>query len=153
MQAQEELNQILMEKFQTEGRSRRLESEDVSHQKRSKKMKLEKTESSSSSEWFGEWQSYHTTSDSSENDLYDRKKKYKPYEEILGEFKKIKPSTFNGETEKGEEAESWLSGIRKYFHIYNYSNQLKARMAIYNLSWKDNIWWQDLKRVKGIREK
>ena len=43
--------------------------------------------------------------------------------------------------------------MKKYFQIYNYSNQLKARMAIYNLSGKDDIWWQDLKRVKGIREK
>ena len=31
LKAREELNQILMEKFQTEGRSRRSESEDVSH--------------------------------------------------------------------------------------------------------------------------
>ena len=26
-------------------------------------------------------------------------------------------------------------------------------MAIYNLTEKANIWWKDLKRVKGIREK
>ena len=26
-------------------------------------------------------------------------------------------------------------------------------MAIYNLSGKAGIWWQDLKRVKGIKEK
>ena len=116
-------------------------------------MKLVKTKSSSSFEGFGEQQSYHTTSDSSEAELYDRKKKYRPYEEISGEFKKIKPPTFNGETEKGEESKSWLSRMRNYFHIYNYSNQLKARMAIYNLSGKADIWWQDLKRVKGIREK
>ena len=116
-------------------------------------MKLAKAESSSSSEGFREQQSYYTTSDSSEADLYNRKKKYRPYEEISGEFKKIKPPTFNGETGKGEEAESWLSGMRKYFQIYNYSNQLKARMAIYNLSGKADIWWQDLKRVKGIKEK
>ena len=37
LRAQEELNQILMEKFQTEGRGRRSESEDVSHQRKSKK--------------------------------------------------------------------------------------------------------------------
>ena len=85
-------------------------------------MKHTKTESSSSSEGFGEWQSYHTTSDSSDDDLYVKKRKYKPYEEISGEFKKIKPLTFNGETKKGEEAESWLSGMKKYFQIYNYSN-------------------------------
>ena len=153
LRAQEELNQILMEKFQTEGRGRRSESEDASHPRKSKKMKHTKTESSSSSEVFGERKSYHTTSDSSDDDLYVKKKKYKPYEEISGEFKKIKPPTFNGETEKGEEAESWLSGMNKYFQIYNYSNQLKARMAIYNLSGKADIWWQELKRVKGIKEK
>ena len=43
--------------------------------------------------------------------------------------------------------------MKKYFYIYNYSNQLKARMTIYNLLGKADIWWQDLKRVKGIREK
>ena len=54
LKAQEELNQILIEKFQTKGRSGRSKSEDVSHQIKSKKMKLEKTKSSSSSEEFGE---------------------------------------------------------------------------------------------------
>ena len=60
--------------------------------------------------------------------MYTRKRKYKPYEKISGEFKKVKPPTFNGETKKGEEAEFWLSGMKKHFQIYNYSNQLKARM-------------------------
>ena len=32
---------------------------------------------------------------------------------------------FNGEVEKGEEAEAWLSGMKKYFQIYNYSDILK----------------------------
>ena len=102
---------------------------------------------------FGEQRNYHSTSDSSDDNQYTKKRKYKSYEEISGQFKKIKPTTFNGDTEKGEEAESWLSRIKKYFQIYNYSNHLKARMAIYNLSGKDDIWWQDLKRVKGIKEK
>ena len=38
----------------------------------------------------------------------------------------------NEEAEKGEEEEAWLLGMKKYFHIYNYSDRLKARMAIYN---------------------
>ena len=50
LRAQEELNQILIEKFQIEGRGRRPESEDASHQRKSKKMKHTKIESSSSSE-------------------------------------------------------------------------------------------------------
>ena len=68
-----------MEKFQTKGRRKRSESEEASHQKGSKKMKLDKAESSSSSEGFKEQQSYYTTSDSSEAELYDRKKKYRLY--------------------------------------------------------------------------
>ena len=40
----------------------------------------------------------HYTSDSSEDNRHTRKMKYKPYEEISGEFKKIKLPTFNGET-------------------------------------------------------
>ena len=76
-----------------------------------------------------------------------------PYEEISGEFKNIKPPTFNGEIEKGEEAEAWLSGMKKYFQIYNYSNQLKERMTIYNLIGKEEILWKHIKRVKGIKEK
>ena len=36
----------------------------------------------------------------------------------------------NREVEKGEEVEAWLSGMKKYFHIYNYSDRLKSWMAI-----------------------
>ena len=107
MRAQEELNQILTEKFQNEGSGRRTKSEDTSHQRKYRKTKHTKTENSSSSEVFGEQQNYHTTSDSSDDNQYTKKTKYKPYEEISGEFKKIKPPTFNGETKKGEKAESW----------------------------------------------
>ena len=72
---------------------------------------------------------------------------------LEGEFKKIKPSTFNGEYGIGEEDEVWLLDIKKYFQIYNYSSNMKVRMAIYNLKWKANIWWQDLKLAKGPKEK
>ena len=60
---------------------------------------------------------------------------------------------FNGEGEKGEEVEAWLSGMKKYFQRYNYFNRLKSWMAIYNLTEKDDIWWQDIKRVKNLKEK
>ena len=59
---------------------------------------------------------------------------------------------FNGEIEKGDEAEACLSGMKKYFQIYNYSDELKDKMAIYNLTKKEDIWWQDIKKVKGINE-
>ena len=152
LRAQEELNQILTKRFQTEGRGKRADSKDISHQHKYKKIKQTKNESNSSSEVFGDQRNFHSTSNSSDDNNYTKKIKYKPCEEIYGEFEKIKPPTFNGEIEKGVELESCLSGIKKYFQIYNYSNQLKARMTIYNLSGKAYIWWQDLKRVKGIKE-
>ena len=106
LRAQEELNQILIEIFQTEGRGKRANLEDISYQRKYKNTKQTKKESSSSSEVFGDQCNSHSTSDSSEDNHHTRKRKYKPYEEISGEFKKIKPPTFNGKTEKGEEAES-----------------------------------------------
>ena len=42
--------------------------------------------------------------------------------------------------------------MMKYFHIYNYSDELKEKMTIYNLTRKEDIWWQDIKKVKGIKE-
>ena len=60
---------------------------------------------------------------------------------------------FNEELEKGEESEAWLLAMKKYFQIYNYSDRLKVRMAIYNLTGKVDIWWQDIKRVKNLNNK
>ena len=113
LRAQEELNQILIERFHTEGKGKRANSEDIGYQHKYKKTKQIKNESSSSSEVYGDQHNSHYTSDSSEDNHHTRKRKYKPYEEISGDFKKIKPPTFNGETEKGEEAESWLSRMKK----------------------------------------
>ena len=78
----------------------------MGYQHKDKNTKQFKIESSSSSEVCGDLhkQNSHYTSDSSEDNHHTRKRKFKPYEEISGEFKKIKPPTFNGETEKGEEA-------------------------------------------------
>jgi hypothetical protein len=80
-------------------------------------------------------------------------RKRKQVDHLEGEFKKIKPSTFDGESRTGEEVEAWLLDIKKYFQIYNYSSNMKVRMAIYNLKGKASIWWQDLKLAKGLKEK
>ena len=117
LRAQEELNQILMENFQNEEKDKQLGFEYMPYQNKSKKSKQSKIESSSSSGIYGDShrKNRQYTSDSSEDNYHSRKTKFKPYEEISGEFQKIKPSTFNGETEKGEEAESWLFGMKNIF--------------------------------------
>jgi hypothetical protein len=69
------------------------------------------------------------------------------------EFKKAKPPSFDGEIKKGEEVEAWLLGLKKYFRVHDYSENLKARIAIFNLNGKASIWWEDLRNVKGVHEK
>jgi hypothetical protein len=68
------------------------------------------------------------------------------------ELKKAKPPSFNGKIERGEEAEDWLLGLKKYFRVHDYSKNLKARIAIFNLNGNAKIWWEDLKNVKVISE-
>lgn len=49
--------------------------------------------------------------------------------ELQGEFRKIKPPTFDGEVEEVEEA--WIINMNTYFQVSLYNNKLKARLAIY----------------------
>jgi hypothetical protein len=46
-----------------------------------------------------------------------------------------------------------LLGLKKYFRVYDYSENLKVRIAIFNLNGKASIWWEYLRNVKGIHEK
>ena len=81
-------------------KSKEHKSDEGTTIRKTKKKKLEFSNSESDS-------SSTRNSDSSENyDNKPKKKTYKPYEEISGEFKKIKPPVLNGELEKGEEVEA-----------------------------------------------
>jgi hypothetical protein len=70
---------------------------------------------------------------------------------IEREFKKIKPSTFDGESRTRDEVEAWLLDIKKCFKIDNYTNNMKV--VIYNLKRKVGIWLHDPKLAKGLKEK
>ena len=52
-------------------------------------------------------------------------KKGKVYH-LEGEFKKMKPTTFDKELKAREEAEAWLLNIKKHFQIYNYSSNMRV---------------------------
>ena len=69
---------ILTEIFQTEGRGKRDDSEDTSHQHKFKKIKQTKNESISSSKVSGDQRKFLSTSDNSDDNIYTKKKKYKP---------------------------------------------------------------------------
>ena len=86
--AQEELNQILLERFQNEEKDKRTESEDMPYQHKDKKTKQFKIESTSSSEVYGNphKKNYQYTSDSSEDNYHIRKRNLnlmKKYQENL----------------------------------------------------------------------
>jgi hypothetical protein len=68
------------------------------------------------------------------------------------EFKKAKPPSFDDEIKKGEEAEAWLLGLKKYFRVHDFSENMKARVATFNLNGKASIWWEDLNNLKGVRK-
>ena len=84
LRAREELNHILIERFHTDGKDKRTESEDIGYQHKDKNTKQVKNESISSSKVYGDLhkQKFHYTSDSSEDNDHTRKRKFKPYEEI-----------------------------------------------------------------------
>ena len=81
---------------------------------------------------------------------YQRRRHEK--EELNGEVRKIKSPTFDGENKRGEDVESWLLGMRRYFQLYQYSANLEDRIVIYQLKGKESIWWDELAQVKGINE-
>jgi hypothetical protein len=71
---------------------------------------------------------------------------------IHEEFKKAKPPSFDGDIKKGEEVEAWLLGLKKYFRVHDYYENVKARITILNLNGKAPIWWEDLGNVKEFHE-
>eukprot|EP00253_Pinus_taeda_P017012 PITA_17012 len=70
--------------------------------------------------------------------------------ELQGEFRKIKPPHFDGEQE--EVTEAWLINMNKYFQLYDYDHNLKARLTIFQLQGKATLWWEEVKIVKGVTE-
>ena len=103
LRAQEELDQIMMGKFHSEEKDKQIGSENTSYQHKIKKSKQFKIKSSLSFEIYGDshGKNRQYTSDSSEYNYHSRKRKFKSYDEISGEFKKIKPPNFKGEKNKG----------------------------------------------------
>jgi hypothetical protein len=88
-----------------------------------------------------------------ESSVPKKKKRKNSQSSLTEEFKKAKPPTFDGEIKKGEEVKAWLFGLKKYFQVHNYSENTKARISIFNLNGGASIWWEDLKEIKGLKER
>ena len=75
----------------------------------------------------------------------------KQKKELQGEFLKIKPPSYDGEKEEDDDA--WLLNMIKYFQVYEYESNLKARLVVYQLQGKATLWWEETKMVHAIDEK
>jgi len=53
---------------------------------------------------------------------------------LHGKIQKEKPPIFNGEVKYGQDIEASLPGMKKYFEVHDYSQNMKARVAIFNLN-------------------
>lgn len=58
---------------------------------------------------------------------------------FLDEFKKSKPPPFDGELKKPEYAEAWLLGMKNFFELHDYIENMKVRIVIFSLKEKADI--------------
>jgi len=68
------------------------------------------------------------------------------------ELKKEKPPNFDGELKKPRDVEGWFLGMRKFFGLHDYSENMKSRVATFSLKGKAKIWWEDVKNFIFIHE-
>lgn len=69
---------------------------------------------------------------------------------MLDEWKRAKPSTFDGELKKLEDAKAWFLVMKTFFDMNEFIENMQARIAIFNLKGKVDICWEDVKHVRGI---
>ena len=95
-----ELNKYLYDKMNKQEKYKRsvieTDSKNTSYRHKGQRSKYPDSESSSEIKTRSRRERQRYTSDNSECDQKPTKNKYKPYEDIFGEFKKIKPPMFNG---------------------------------------------------------
>ena len=107
----------MLDKLHTEGKDKikehESEYENISYKRKGKKLKFFDNERNSSSRINvrSHREKHKYSCESSDSDNTHKNRKYKPYEEISREFKKIKPPMFNGEVENREESKAWLPGM------------------------------------------
>ena len=89
----------------------------------------------------------------SNSSSHKEKKKRRYRNSSRDEYKKERLPIFNGEINNGQEAKSWILGMRKYFQLHDYLGNMKARVAIFNLTGRTSIWWEHFRQVKKINER
>ena len=99
---------------------------------------------------YGHHNGRHSSSTTRRRYHHHHHRRKRERDHMPDEFKKVKPPTFDGVMKKYEDAKAWLLGMKKFFRIHNYYENMKAKVATYSLKGKAYIWWEDLKKVNGI---
>ena len=136
VKAQEEKNQLNAAMLQSlTDIQRKMNSEDRIDNLEGIKNTARRRKRSPSDSYDSEGSTGDSSSYSCEN---QRRRHYQNHSR--DEFKEARPPTFNGEIKNGQEVEAWLLGMRKYFQVQDYSGNMKARVAIFNLTGRESIW-------------
>ena len=53
---------------------------------------------------------------------------------------------------KSQDVEAWFLGTNNFFRLHDYSVIMKAIITKFNLKGKEDIWWENVKNVRGIYE-
>jgi hypothetical protein len=72
---------------------------------------------------------------------------------LQGELRKINPPTFNGEHQKGEEVETWILEMKKYFQLHDYPSRVEARIATYHLQERNPCGGINLRNPRTLMRK
>ncbi|MCY6524866.1 hypothetical protein, partial [Actinobacillus pleuropneumoniae] len=59
---------------------------------------------------------------------------------LLDEFRKAKTPTFDGEMNKSQDVETWLLGMRKFFILHDYLENMKARITLFSRKGKEDVF-------------
>jgi len=114
---EEEINSILLEKLCNQNADKNKGKNSINSkiaQPKKKERKLEYPESETESV-YKDTKNTKISIESSDSPKQRTKNKSKQHDEVMGEFKKINPPTFNGEV-YGEEAKEWISSIIAWPH-------------------------------------
>ncbi|XP_073280515.1 uncharacterized protein [Primulina huaijiensis] len=65
---------------------------------------------------------------------------------IISHFQELRPKKFFG-NESGEKAAGWLKSINHLFNLLEYSQDIRLKLAIYQLKDRAQLWWEAIEEA------
>lgn len=71
---------------------------------------------------------------------------------LIRRVQEIQASYFCCENEEINDTKAQLLRMKKLFRLHDYSDNMKANITTFILNEKEDIRWEDVKNVRGIKE-